>query len=396
MRRLLVMVHDDLRRRPFAEALEPQLDGWSVDVTGTVEDAIAALGEHPYDVLAADARIPGFEDPILLRLARERFPAVARIAFTDSAAEGDGLRLAQVAHRCIDGVIGLEELANLVQRTRRLVDILEDPVVRRLVTGTVNLASPPETYLRLRQAMANPDVEATDLGKIIQNDPAMSAKILQLVNSSFFGRTHRATRVNDAVAYLGVKPLAGIVTTMSISSSFEGTPLAESGVLEGFQTHGVLVSTSVNHILAGHPDAPDGATAGLLHDVGKLILAADDLDAWMGTLDEIGRSGLSSYEVEMERYGTTHAEVGAALLELWGLPSAIVEAVAYHHHPARGGWAFGLAGAVHIADAIVHELTDAEARRRAAELVNHGYLEGAGVLHQLDGWAAGLARRLEV
>lgn len=396
MPRLLVSTADVQHREALAAGLPALLPGWTVRLVSGLDLSVEALDWEQYDVVVADAAMPGFADPVVLRRVREAQPAAARIAVVGNRGDEEGLRLSNIAHQCVALPLTPDQVAHAVNRTRRLVDALQDPAVRSRIGRLSNLASSPRVYAELSLAMTDPDVPVSRIADIVAQDTGVAAKVLQLVNSAFFARSTPTGRIEDAVVYLGLRTLRALVLTAEAFRLFENRDRAELGILEGLQTHGLQVARSAAAILAGHPEGEDAFTAGLMHDVGKLILSDQDPHAWADVLDEAGRSNRQVFEVERDRFGTTHAEVGAALLDLWGLPLPVVEAVAYHHHPEDAGHSFGLVGAVHIANGLVHELANPRERVALAQIINEAYLEGAGLVDRLPRWEDLVARQLGV
>lgn len=396
MPHLLVSTGDELRRKALEAGLPVLLPEWDVAIVSGIDSSVEALGLRRYDAIVADAAVAGFEDPVLLRMVREIQPAAARIAVVGDRGDEAGLRLSNVAHQCLALPLTPDQVATTVNRTRRLVDALQNPAVRSRVSQLTTLASSPRVFTELTLAMADPDVALSRIIDIVSQDAAVAAKVLQLANSAFFARSTPTGRIDDAVVFLGFKTLRALVLTVEAFRLFDNRDAVELGVLEGLQTHGLQVARSAAAILAGHPEGGEAFTAGLMHDVGKLVLSDQDPAAWAGALDEAGRSRRPVFAVEQEQFGTTHAEVGAALLDLWGLPLPVVEAVAYHHHPEQAGHSFGLVGAVHVANGLVHELSSAQERTALAEILNAAYLEAAGLVDRLPRWEDLVARQLGV
>jgi HD-like signal output (HDOD) protein/CheY-like chemotaxis protein len=392
--RVLVAVTDAVRRATLRAQLPGLLPDWQVRFEDDLEEALATISGHAVDVVVAESRSPGFDDAMLLRVTGDVAPGVARVALTVDQHEEAGLRLSRVAHRCVHADAPAAEVATAVRRAGTALEVLDDATVRAVVAGTRTLSAAPQTTLALTEALTDPEVCVAEVAAIVRRDPAVAARILQLVNSAFFGRASRTSSVDDAVAFLGLRGVRGLVASIEVVAAHRDSPLAHTGVLQGFQTHGLQVASAVAVILRGHPAGGEGTTAGLLHDVGRLVLAEQDPAGWEDLLDRATRSGRPLRELELERFGTTHAEVGGALLDLWGLPAEVVDAVAHHHDPTREGQEFGLAGAVHAADAIVHAVTSPAAREVTATRLNVRYLEAAGVAVSVGSWVDDIVDRL--
>ena len=187
----------------------------------------------------------------------------------------------------------------------------------------------------LTQALTDPDTSLQKIARIVEQDVGISAKILQLVNSAFFGIAHSITNIEHAVIYLGINTLRSLVLSLEIFRVFEPKTPLPGFSLERLQHHARLAA----HIAARLPVPKHLAditmVAGMLHDVGKLILAWKFPERFKKLLAEAAEEHCPLYKVEEREYGFSHAEIGAYLLGLWGLPYILVEAVALHHGPNR-------------------------------------------------------------
>jgi putative nucleotidyltransferase with HDIG domain len=237
----------------------------------------------------------------------------------------------------------------------------------RAVTATSALPSAPSIHRRIDDAIADPAATARDLGAILAEDPALGAKVLQLANSSMFHSGPGVTSVSKAASYLGVNTLKLLARS---GCRFPLDPRCSPAgfSIERFQRHSLLVAHIAQRI-ADEAHLPcDAFTAGLLHDVGKLVAAARSLPA-------------------ASKHSASHAAAGACLLGLWGLPDALVEAVAHHHDPEQIS-SRGLTGAavIHVADALAHELAPVPGEHGPA--INGDYLASIGVADRVPAWRA--------
>jgi putative nucleotidyltransferase with HDIG domain len=237
--------------------------------------------------------------------------------------------------------------------------------------------------------MSNPNVSPKEIAQVVRQDPAMCAKLLQLVNSSYFGIARRVASVEQAIVYLGFELVRNLSITAHIFRSAEAMPAVAGLSFESLQEHGVLTAAVAMKIAPDAKSADDAFTAALLHDVGKVILtnAVPDRVAELIALSR--KSGQPMHATELQVLGVTHAEVGAYLLGLWGLPVPIVEAVAYHHSPASiAHTTLNTLAIVHIADALVAGQFPSVAGAAPAPALDMSYLEALGVAGELPRWSA--------
>ncbi|MGM0574779.1 MAG: HDOD domain-containing protein [Myxococcota bacterium] len=359
---------------------------WRMDFVDSAEQALLHMTTEPVDVLVTDVRMPGMDGTALLETVEERHPDVVRIVLSGHVDEHASLRAVPVAHQYLDKPCEPERLENVVERACRLQDLLHDPGLRQLLGSTDALPSCPRIYSELVAALRDPDVSLDELGAIVEQDVAMTAKIFQIVNSAFFGTVRRVSSVRQAVTFLGTRMLRNLVLSVEVFRAFEPAPDVPGFSIGSLQRHALRTGRVASRLVARR-DADDAFMAGMLHDAGYLLLASRLSGRLAVCLSEAERSGRPAWEVEQDVLGYTHAEVGAYLLGLWGLPHPIVEAVAHHHVPRRvESTVFDLVAAVHVADRLSHECCAAEAPDACQPELDHGLLDDLGVAERLPDW----------
>jgi HD-like signal output (HDOD) protein len=386
VKRVLFVDDDASVLDAFKNILRKRRNEWDmVFVVGGLA-ALAELEKGPFDVVVTDMRMPGMDGAALLTRVRDTYPATARIVLSGQADRDAIVRALPVTHQFLNKPCDAATLRDVVERTCNLQALLLNDATRS-VTGKLNhLPSPPATYLRLTEAMADPNVSSKVIGAIVEEDPAMSAKILQLVNSAYFGLSRNATSVAQAVTYLGLELLRALTLSAHVFSSGEGAGLSRA-TLDEIQRSSLATATVAKRMLKKRELANEAFTAGVVHDVGRIVLAL----AMPQQFQEMGELSATSermpHELEQELLGVTHAEVGAYLLGVWGLPFSIVEATAFHHQPSNAGLeAPDVLAAVHLADAAVATVS------RAHELrVDLPFLERCGLAGELEAWRAAAA-----
>jgi len=214
----------------------------------------------------------------------------------------------------------------------------------------------PAVALKVNRMLQDYDTPIKELSKIIEKDQAMVSKILRLVNSAFYGFRSRISNISHAVTVLGFNTLRNAVVSVSIIDAFSGKEAAEGFDLMDFWKHSVAVAMTSKHLAEKtRLVAPDEAfVAGVLHDVGKVVLAQYFKDlfgqVWVATREQ----GLSFYEAEKKLLPANHAQIGGHLVKKWQLPVSLVEAISYHHAVRKSATHFNLLMVVHVADIIVN------------------------------------------
>jgi HD-like signal output (HDOD) protein len=228
----------------------------------------------------------------------------------------------------------------------------------------------------------------------VERDVAITAKLLQLVNSAFFCLPYHVTSVRGAVSYLGLDTLKQLVLSIELFRTMQPRQTIAGFSLTGFEEHSHLTARIAARLPAAEPVVAAGVVASVLHDAGKLVLAAHLPHEFARALEVSRTEQRPLHVVEMEQLGTTHAEIGAYLLGLWGLSGAVVDAVSRHHRPQvpeGGGAGLDALAITHLADGLAHEAgcdKSGEVPAAVAELLNHEYLAQLGVAAELPGWRA--------
>lgn len=389
MRRIL-LVDDEPR---ILEGLRRMLRGhrqeWELLFANGGPAALEQLGGGPVDVVITDMRMPGMDGAELLGRVAQVAPDTIRIVLSGQTDADAATRTVPVAHQFLTKPCDATVLCEVVDRTCALRDLLASPGLRRLIGSVDALPSAPLIWHSLGRALRDPQSSVDQIAAIIEQDAGLSAKMLQLVNSSFFGQRRQVTSVGHATHLLGTGLIRSLALAQHVFSA--GFSVAAGGwTVEEEQAHGLAVARMAQVLVDDAGVVEAAFAAGLLHDVGKLILATRLPQAFGDDQRESRVRQVPLHRVELARAGVSHAEVGAYLLGLWGLPHLVVEAVAHHHLPSRvGPGDQRVLLAVHVADALVHERR--EGAERAELLLDHETLRSAGWVSRLDSARALLA-----
>ena len=330
------MVDDDAAR---AAELVAVLDGtarpWLIETALSGRGALAALTARKFDLLVTDLHVAGMGSGALLATAAMEHPDVVR--FVRSTPRGERPMLAAAcAHQFVAEPVDPEAFVGQVVRAFALRESLASPELRAIVGRMTAIPTLPALYTAVVSELQRLHVSTQRIGTLVSDDPAMAAKVLQLVNSPFFGCQMRISDPALAVQRLGLETVRGLVLSTHVFETFR-RPTRGALNMEQLWQHASTVSALAGSLAqmegAAGDVVQDARTAGLLHDVGKLLLVATLPIVAMRVAERARREGRAAVEVEREELGITHAELGAYLLGLWGLPDTIVEATAWHHYP---------------------------------------------------------------
>ena len=299
-----------------------------------------------------------------------------------------------VAHQWVAKPFDLKMLRTILSRIAALHGRLENPALKELIGRIRQLPSTPRLYFEIIEALQSSTSSTQTIAEIIARDPALTAKILHLVNSAFFGVARSVSDAGEAVQLLGVSRIRSLALIHHVFSSFDQQSYNQLSVEEVWQHSLQTAAWARQFILwqgGGRMLEEKAFTGGLLHDIGQLILAAN-LPAAYREIRALARDRkIPISEAEKQVLKATHADVGAYLLSIWGLPIPLVEAVALHHEPSLAQeQTFSALTAVHVAAAWSYEQT-ASAKEIPGSPLDLDYLRGAGVADQLSLWRQRLA-----
>jgi len=347
--------------------------------------ALDEIRKAPFDIVVSDMRMPGIDGAMLLNVIKDECPATVRIMLSGHADREAIVRALPALHQLLSKPCDANTLRGAIERSLDGANVDRDAKIRRIVGGVDKLPTPPDLFFELSRLMQSPTTSVADVAKVVTRDPGLSAKLLQLVNSAYFGTGQSTTSIQQAVALLGTDRLRYIALTASVFSSPDGVNGAGFS-LEEMQQESMRAAWLARSF--AEPASRDEAFAStLLHDVGRVVLALSKGPGFRSVSERVQR-GERLLDIEIDVFGVTHADVGARLLAIWGLPSAIVDVVQYHHDPGSAPEASrALASIVHVADALVHGVNNEMGLDMAS-------LERAGHSHRVEGWLA-IAKRVD-
>jgi HD-like signal output (HDOD) protein len=267
-------------------------------------------------------------------------------------------------------------------RKRQLLARLANPAVSRFTAGMANLAALPETYSALTRALSDENASTADIANIIETDPTVSVRLLQVVNSTFFGTAKRTSSIHKAVGIMGTDLLRSLVLSAQMSSAIALAPNPYFSMTK-YQNYSIRVARLARRFAGTRACADEAFTAGLMLGVGQIVLALRAPSDFEAILRRVAGTGERQHEVERELLGTTHAEIGAFLLSSWCIPFNIVECVAMHQQPSEvGPGDVELLALVHAA----HALSGIVACREPETQLDGAIIERAGFGDELPHW----------
>ncbi len=341
MNKKILFVDDEIGvLQGLKRALRCQRDVWDMVFVSSGNDALKQLESDDVDMIVTDMKMPGMNGAELLEKVADHYPKVIRIVLSGHADEHLTMRAACYAHQYLSKPCDTEFLKDALEKVLKLRGYLNDDNLCCLVNGLKSLPSLPSAYHQIVRCMESETASLEDISAIINKDPAMLAKTMQLVNSAFFGLGRRITNSLDALSVIGVEVIKSLILTIGVFDHFHAPqPADDSAFSANNMLHHSLKVARLSERIARTEHGSktlidDCFLAGMLHSIGILILKYN-LPEKFDLAQKMMKSGKKTLiEAEDEVYGTNHEAVGAYILGLWGLPNDLVEALAFHNNPS--------------------------------------------------------------
>ena len=405
MRKILFVDNDLIEDQELKKMLKAVRPEWGLESAVGVEEALTIMSKSPFDVVVSEILINGVDGIEFLSTVNDLYPETVRIMHTKLPDHGMALKSTIIVHQLLMKPCSVEIMENSIEKTCRLRDVLKNETLKKVVTGIKNLPSLPSIYNLIVAEMQSPEGSLKKVGHLISQDVSMSAKILQLVNSAFFALPRKITDPQQAAVFVGIETLKSLVLSIHVFSSF-----SKEAELCGFSpvtmwSHSLRTARLAADIArtekADRKVVEEAMLAGMLHDIGRLILLKIP-KKYNEVIELIETTGCSAVEAEYTVLDTSHAELGAYLLGLWGLPDNVVESIAFHHKPSKliedltqetssvvnlrpQPTEITALTAVHVANALLmHE--DCSFDTTSLPYVDMSYLETLGLADKLPDW----------
>jgi HD-like signal output (HDOD) protein/CheY-like chemotaxis protein len=357
---------------------------WTFAFAESAYEALDILSSSEWDVIITDMRMPGMDGAELLEKVRRSHPTMIRMILSGYSEHETLFRGMSSSHYFLPKPCSKEELLQAIKKAFRLRFALDDKKLMTLVTGLKTIPSLPSIHTTLMQEVNSKHASMQRLGEIISTDIGMSTKILQLVNSAFFGLPRTISDPAMAAKLLGMDIILSLAMGLQIFTSCPAE-LSQSFDMDAVWFHSLRTAKLAKAIMqlegGNEEDLRVAFVAGLLHECGRIILATNLPRDYMKVQAHC-QLGLSVHEAESEIFGVANPEVGAYLLALWGLPNSIVEVVAFHCRPPHDLQpTFSPLAAVHVANALARE--DAKDQDSQLDL---SYLESLSCKDRIARW----------
>jgi HD-like signal output (HDOD) protein len=386
--KLRILFVDDEQRvlDGLIRMLRSMRNEWEVSTAISGFAALEHLAASPADVVVSDMRMPGMDGATLLSEIRALYPQTIRFILSGQSDQESVMRSVGPAHRFLSKPCDSNSLRSTIVRSLALRDMVTDTQVIKLVTRLGTLPTPSETYLAIMEELKRPNSSLQRVGEILELDVGLTAKVLQMVNSAYFGLSRTLLSSVEAVTVLGTETLRALMLVLDLSVA-EGNS-TNHAMCQRLRTHALHVATLARAIAKAEKQSPAiceaAFSAGLLHDCGGLLLSTHMSGHYQKVIESIKIHKVAIEAAEKAVFGATHGQVGAHLLALWGLPDSLIEVVAYHHHPSLAMTSeFSALTAVHAAEALVNEELSMRIEYQGED---RAYFEALGIPEGVSRW----------
>ena len=355
-------------------------------------DGLDLLSKEKIDVVVTDMRMPEMNGLQFLEKVREKHPEVVRIILSGFSDRDMILKSIELAHQYLSKPCDIEVLKNAINKAFEIREILKQENLRALLSRLVNIPSMPNLYLKLLGELEKEIISIENVSKIIASDIGMSVKILQIVNSHFFGVKKGITNIEEAVKILGLDVIKSLVLSLNIFDKFNQELISEFSIKE-LLDHSVFCAKIAKQIAIFEKKdnifINNSFLAGMLHDIGILILAANLPEKIKEIYKIVNEEKMIFSTAEKKVLNATHSEVGAYLTKLWGLPDDITDAISFHHNPlASPNKEFSVLTIVHFANYFYFEKFSDNKRENDffKEELNINYMNKLNLKQKIEEW----------
>ncbi|XPV77281.1 MAG: HDOD domain-containing protein [Desulfovibrio sp.] len=356
MTRILFVDADEHTLNCYRDIVAPLREEWEAHFAASGKQAVTLLKSTRFDVVISALILPDGSGADLLEGTRKLQPHAARLILSAYSSVNEVLQVARSAHQILIKPFETQELMETLQRATKLRDILDNESVRNLISSVDTLPVLPDVYLQIMEELRSKEPSMKRIGTIVESDIGLSATILRLVNSPYFGFMRKIKSPSQGISLLGTDTLNGLVLSTGLMKQIDVNKYS-STILSGVWKHSFRTACYARQIAKMEHGETSFVEAcfngGLLHDVGKIILAESAGAEYQTVLQLVEKTGHPLWRMENGVFKVNHGDVGAYLLGLWGVDQGSVEAVWRHHRLERlEDQGFTPAAVVHVANYI--------------------------------------------
>ncbi len=389
MIKVLFVDDEPMMLRSLRRMLLQKAKDWQMKFVDSGKAALTLLEQQEIDIIVTDMRMPGMSGESLLAEVQKRYPHINRIVLSGHSDRELIIKSTRLAHQYIAKPCDSKTLIKILEQAIHFRSTLAKNGILDLVTKIDGLPSPNENVQKILECVQDEESSLADIGNLIAQDMGMSSNILKVVNSAFFGLPRHVGSVPEAVVLLGMDIIRALVLSHHFVSffNFGQIPHFSYQMLWDHCIRTAIMCREITKAEINSKETIDNSfIAGLLHDIGKLILGYIITEKYTKIIEDARKSNLGIWKIETKNLGVSHSEIGAYLIGLWGVNNSIVDAIRCHHEPSKLNHKGDiLISAVHLADIFDHQLfVFNEGYERP--VIDHKYIAAEQLHEQVDKW----------
>lgn len=371
--------------------LRPYREQWQLFFATSGPQALQLMAQQPIDLIVSDILMPEMRGDELLKIVSEEYPSTVRMILSGYADEETLKSSLEVAHQYLSKPCSAETLREAISQIFKIQACVRNPLIVAGIGDPNHLPHLPKVYQQLNAAIADENTTAHDIANIFAHDMVLSAKLLQFVNSPYFGLNRVVSSLSVAVSLIGVKKLSNLILSVHVKNAFS----VKDPKLECYMDYlwqdssrvaelARLIALSENQ----QEDRPDQAyLGGLLHNMGLLIFLSHGGDKLRALLDSVKNTDIPVAELETSIFGYSRSEAAAYVLSLWKIPPRIIESILLQNTPNDTDYdAVNALTAVHVASCLLQPAVPSDFERLFEMKLDHDYLQRIGKLERLPDW----------
>lgn len=371
--------------------LRPYREQWQLFFADNGPQALQLMEQQPIDLIVTDMMMPEMRGDQLLIAVSERYPATVRMILSGYADEENLKSGLEVSHQYLSKPCNADTLREAIAQVFKIQACVNNPRIIVGIGDINQLPSLPKIYHELNAAIADENTTGNDIAGIFSRDMVLSAKLLQLVNSPYFGLNRKISSLTDAVNLIGLKKLNSLVLSVHVRTGFPISNPDLERYMEYLWLDAARVSDLARLIALSEQqpeDRPDQAyLSGLLHNLGLLIFMSHGGDKLKVLMEQVKNTRTPVAELETEIFGFSRCEAAAYVLSLWKIPPRIIEAILLQKNPNDSDYdGVNALTAVHVAACLLKPpAMDGYDRLFEIDLDN-AYLQRLDKLDRLPDW----------
>ncbi len=338
VKRLLFVEPNEVLVNRLSAGLNPDKNGWELSFCSSVAEALELIREQPVDMVVSANRLSDQTGMEWFDSLKKSSPETVRFLLIEKDERSQFRGLVTSAQQMMVKPLDIDSFITRVNRAFSLRSVISNPSILKLVGSADSLPPLPRVFQLLTRKLNDPMSSLADVARILSEDIVLSSKVLKLANSALFNLQAPAKDIAHAVGLLGSRTISSLVLSQSMTHTFDCGPENEK-FAEELNRHSIECGTLAADILtswkAPRAIIEQAVFCGIVHDLGKLVLASFAPEQWQNVLERVGEKVRPDQQIERTVLGIGHSEVAAYLLAVWGFPDDQVAAVAFHHEPSR-------------------------------------------------------------